>query len=983
MIDFQYVGRGKWSNIIGMKGVFGALFLFISGINSLVWAQQSELIRTSSYDIKGTPRIIHYSRKDFNGDPQIWDMTQGPDGIMYFGNNDGTLIFDGARWQILQIPNNSSIRSLKTTKDGKIYIGGFNDFGTIEKDEYGNYSYQSLFGMLRPEDRNLENIWDIHEVQGHMIFRSFTQLVGISGNKAFTVPVQNFYYSADVNDQLYLADPEGIKQLDLKTKGLKTLILGSQLANEQIAEIVSGDNTNELLIFVQNGAAYKYLIDSNTLEFLRNYLEPGSNNQVISGLKSSSGNIFLGTLSNQIIVLDQSGEIIPIENDFMALQDNTVLNLYESNEGNIWALLNNGIDCINITSPVSSLFQNASVFDVLIRGGRIYASTNQGVYVSDHIVQSANFSSLKFKKVPGTEGQSWSLQFYEGEILACHDRGVFKISDGISERIEGSTGAWKVIPIRGKENHYFMCTYTGIYLMTYLPDYGFKILYRYEGFNESSRDIMQGDEPGVFWVCHGYKGIFKVQFDNNYERVISVSSFQKESLPSPYNINVFRWNGEIIFTTNTGIYQYDPSTDKFKLHPELNEHFGTTENVRKLLQFEDKTWFVQNDEAGYFTEKDQTLQKGLFLELKGTFNRGMECIHPINSTNVLIGTTTGLYAYDLTFHTSQKPTSALISRIAYHLNDSLQLASLSQMLYLPTEANSIRFDFSAPQLKDQTNIQYSYKLEGIDENWSGWTESATREYTTLFPGKYTFLVRARSLIGEYANPVGYTFTVLPVWYLNKWALTSYVFISIGLILISRKLLKRKIEKERQKTRKEEKKKQDVLEIEIQKIKLEREKERIEKDKQVLEEDVIFKSKELANYTMLLVKKRELLTELRDDLNEMKEFAKNEKSKLLVRNLMRKIGIHLNSEEHIHVFEANFERVHHAFFQELKTHFPDLTSKELRLCALVKMNLTNKEIAPILNISLRGVETARYRLRKRLSLDQDENMVEFLEKLAPN
>jgi DNA-binding CsgD family transcriptional regulator len=73
-------------------------------------------------------------------------------------------------------------------------------------------------------------------------------------------------------------------------------------------------------------------------------------------------------------------------------------------------------------------------------------------------------------------------------------------------------------------------------------------------------------------------------------------------------------------------------------------------------------------------------------------------------------------------------------------------------------------------------------------------------------------------------------------------------------------------------------------------------------------------------------------------------------------------------------------VHHEFFTELKAFFPDLTQKELRLCAFVRMNLTNKEIASILNISVRGVETARYRLRKRLSLNHEEDMAEFLEKL---
>jgi AraC family chitin signaling transcriptional activator len=97
-------------------------------------------------------------------------------------------------------------------------------------------------------------------------------------------------------------------------------------------------------------------------------------------------------------------------------------------------------------------------------------------------------------------------------------------------------------------------------------------------------------------------------------------------------------------------------------------------------------------------------------------------------------------------------------------------------------------------------------------------------------------------------------------------------------------------------------------------------------------------------------------------------------------LIKRINTNLQDEEHIKVFEANFERVHYEFFNELKAYFPDLTQKELRLCAFVRMNLTNKEIASILNISVRGVETARYRLRKRLSLNHEEDMAEFLEKL---
>ncbi|MEQ8474247.1 MAG: triple tyrosine motif-containing protein [Marinoscillum sp.] len=962
---------------------FGVISWLIFIVLSSSLAQNSELSNPPRAEIKGTPRIIHYSRNDFKGDPQIWTMCQDSDGIMYFGNNDGTLIFDGAKWHKIILPNNSSVRSLIYSDDGKVYAGGFNEFGIIERDAFGNYSYKSLLEQLRPEERNLENIWDIHEVQDHIIFRSFSKLVALSNNKAFTIPAEDYYYSTVVNDELYLVDSEGIKKLDLESFEFETLVLPAQINNNSVSEIIEGNKPGELTIITRQGDSFIYHVNSRNITFFKNYLEKNSNNEILSALKSTAGNTYLGTLSSEIIVLNEMGEIIPIEDDFMDLQDNTVLNLFESGEGNIWALLNNGIDCINISSPISVLFENASVFDVLIRGGKIYAATNQGVYVSQRFVQNPHFASLKFKKIPGLEGQSWRLQVLNGFLVCSHDRGAFIIDGEEILQLEGVKGVWKILPIEGKPDYYFVCTYTGIHMMHYKEGEGLHVLYRFNGFNESSRDIIQSNEDGVFWVCHGYKGIFKIQFDKNYQKVLGVESFQEKGLPSPFNINVFRWNDQIVFTTNKGIYSYDKVNNQFLPMTELNSIFGSNVNVRKLLQYEEKTWFVQDDEAGYFTQEDHTLQKGLFLELKGSFNRGMECISPINVNNVLIGTTTGLYAYDLSFQSLLGSSKTLFSEISYRLNDTrIQHALNESTNSFSHQVNDIRFEFSAPKLKDQTQVQYSYKLEGVDENWSDWSEEPYKEFTRLYPGKYTFRVKSRSMIGENAKEAVVNFNILPVWYLTSWAFSGYIILILIGAFASRKLLKKRIVEEKEKTRAEEKKKQTVLELELQQMRLEREKERIEKDKKSLEEDVIFKSKELANYTMLLVRKRELLTDLREDLKDLKEVAKNEKSRNLLRNLVRKIGIHLNDEEHIHVFEANFERVHHEFFAELKTHFPDLTSKELRLCALVKMNLTNKEIAPILNISLRGVETARYRLRKRLSLDHEENMVEFLEKLAP-
>jgi hypothetical protein len=362
----------------------------------------------------------------------------------------------------------------------------------------------------------------------------------------------------------------------------------------------------------------------------------------------------------------------------------------------------------------------------------------------------------------------------------------------------------------------------------------------------------------------------------------------------------------------------------------------------------------------------------------------MECIVPLSEKTTLLGTNNGLYAFDLEFQPSSKLAATQLSSVIFRINGTEKGAELQNdaggITRFPHNLHSLSFSFSAPGFQDKFNIEYSYWLEGAEREWSEWSGGAEKEYALLPPGRYSFHAKAQSLLGERAEEVVYDFEVLPAWYASRWAILFYIVSGATLIVLLGLVMRRRVTRENEKKLEEEKKKRKVLELEIQRIKLQQEKEAIKKDKDLLEEDVIHKSKELANYTMLLVKKRELLSLMHDELRDLKDSVKNDAGRLKIRDLIKKINTNLQDEEHIKVFEANFERVHHEFFSQLKINFPDLTPKEQQLCAFVKMNLTNKEIASILNISVRGVETARYRLRKRLGMNQDEDMGHFFEKL---
>jgi len=143
----------------------------------------------------------------------------------------------------------------------------------------------------------------------------------------------------------------------------------------------------------------------------------------------------------------------------------------------------------------------------------------------------------------------------------------------------------------------------------------------------------------------------------------------------------------------------------------------------------------------------------------------------------------------------------------------------------------------------------------------------------------------------------------------------------------------------------------------------------------LQTELVHKSKELANSTMNIIHKNQILTDLKLHLSNMSNadaFSKQEADKLI-----RKIDRELDDDHSWKVFETHFDRVHENFFQRLREQHPELSPKDLRMCAFLRMNLASKEIAPLQNISIRGVEISRYRLRKKLNLDHEQNLVDYI------
>jgi DNA-binding CsgD family transcriptional regulator len=245
-------------------------------------------------------------------------------------------------------------------------------------------------------------------------------------------------------------------------------------------------------------------------------------------------------------------------------------------------------------------------------------------------------------------------------------------------------------------------------------------------------------------------------------------------------------------------------------------------------------------------------------------------------------------------------------------------------------------------------------------------------------------VKAVNQISGIADEATIEIRVLPAWYQTWWARIIWL-IMIGAagyytyIYIKR----RAIRKERlRQQEKERRMKEQKVRFSLEQS--EKEKELMALRNQQMEYDMKHKSSELADSTMNLVRKNDLLQLLDENIQQLGESVRRDESKLKllkrINDIRHDIQANLNDDANWGKFEENFNLVYDNFMQKLSAQFPDLKKNDRKLCAYLRMGLSSKEMASLMNTSVRSIETARYRLRKKLNLDNGANLTDFIQEL---
>ncbi|MFC2138941.1 hypothetical protein ACFLTE_12285, partial [Bacteroidota bacterium] len=695
---------------------------------------------------KGVPLIKNYQRTEYNAGRQNWCIVQDERNLIYFANNNGILEYDGSKWRIYNIPNNSIIRSLAIGKENQVFFGAYNDLGYLFPDVKGQLKYVSLVNKVNKNDRDFGEVWKIFLTNDGVLFQSFNYIFKYKNDTIYTVyKYGNFHFSFYVNNTLYIKDNDaGLKELT--ESGLRLIPDGDIFINKEIWTIFPIEK-DKLLIGTANHGFYIY----NGIEVYKWDIELNDffiKNQIFSGVKINDEQYVFGTIQNGVVIINNRGELIQHVNREKGIQNNTILSMMIDNESNLWLGLDNGIDYLKINSPITYLNPKKEIgtgYTSVIYKNNLYLGTNQGLFYIPWTKKIVD-RDYNFQQVENTKGQVWDLSIVDDNLFCGHNRGVYIINNNTGRLISDIGGGWIFVQLPEYQKYIIAGTYTGlIALEKRYNNWQFKN--QIKGFDESSREI-EIDREGNLWISHGYKGIFKIRLNDKVDSVIQQSFYSVgKGLPSEYQNTVLKFKNEIVISSSNGFYKYNSESDSFIKHTKLNELFGK-DKVSKLIEDAGgNIWFFQNNEIGIMRlNYDGTYSKEIlpFDELYSSFVQGYEDILPIDNKNILIGSEEGFIHFAPSeVKYNDKQYDVLLREVILTKNDSVLFGgsvyektynkiisnNINSIKYLKYKDNALKFIFSAPDYSSANNLKYSYKLDGFEEVWSEWKNNNEKEYS--------------------------------------------------------------------------------------------------------------------------------------------------------------------------------------------------------------------------------------------------------------
>jgi cell division protein FtsB/DNA-binding CsgD family transcriptional regulator len=917
--------------------------------------------------------IVHFDKKEYKGGNQNWDVSAAADGRVFVANNEGLIVLDGSGSRTYPLPSRTSIRSVLALEK-RVYTGSFEEAGYWEAGEHGTYTYTSLVPLLKEYSFKNDEFWKIVSLGEHVFFQSFGTILKFDGNSLTPVEIPGtvlFLLKAD--NRLFIQQIGG--GLFSWSGTAFAPIPGSTIFSDtEVKAILPGPENNLIIgtstrgLYLWNGTAFS--IWKNDVNALL------SGGQLNNGIRLANGNLVFGTILNGAAVVSLEGKLIKHIHSGIGLQNNTVLSLTQAPDGNLWAGLDKGFDFIQFDAPIDVYRGQdesiGSVYAADLSGPFLYVGTNQGIY---RYQANADGRFGDRELVEGSQGQTWFIKTIDGRQYAGLNEGTFLLEKTKLKRVSSATGGFNLVPVQHADSTFLL---QGTYAS--LVRYGKKDgVWRQQSLVDGITAPLRFVEPdytGKLLLGHTVRGMYSARLSTGFDSLQRIKKLGiDDGLPEEAS-RFHKVDNRILFPTGRQIYQWDADAEKVTPFSELNASLGSFARTKHISNAGgNRYWFIKDDEIGMFEVRYGSARL-LYRIIPGMYTLNLveryENIVALNDSLHLFCLEDGFALLNLyrMNRLTESPDAPRIHRVVFTdgVNRSLEHAAERFPLTVASDLNTVGISFGSATPSVQQ--YYSHRLSGLDSTWSAWSQQTNVSFSRLPAGTYDFQVRTLTPKGIATSSSGIAFTIRRPWFLSTFGFAVELFFLVTAFVAVRSMLRRR------KWRQQEKQLRD----EHEKMRLEKEHAEamlLKTNNERLNEEVSAKNLELAKNTMMMLRKNESFITVRSELEKLKEELGYRLPAKRMEAVLRMIDEALDSENDWEHFEHLFDKAHGGFFRRLMEGYPELTPSDLRLCAYLRMSLTSKEIAPLLNITLRGVEEKRYRLRKRLNLTQDQGLTDFI------
>lgn len=937
------------------------------------------------------PVLRNFSPADYNSGTQNWCVSQTDDGRMLFANNTGLLCFDGYRWTQMSIPNHTNIRAvLYDNKRGIIYAGATNEFGYYSHDAATNsLRFHSLAGELADDERNFGEIWAIYDMNGDIVFQGKSNFFihrkdGRTVNLRQNVRIES---SAIIGGKLIFASKEGIHEI---TGGRTVNLPGTEPIRGRTVRAIMQDGQQMFLATAGDGV---FTYDGRTTLPYPMDITPILREGQIFCATISTDYMAFGTVSSGLILKNRHTGAVTYANIYTGLQNNTVLSVAFDRQNNVWLGLDNGISYVIADAPYRDLLGSRNSvgtgYASAVYRGRLYIGTNQGLF-SLPMPLSNEPHPHRPQPVAGMAGQVWNLRVIGNRLLCAADGGAYIVDGERCSRIGEQEGTWNFCPLKRHPGYIMTADYKGFCV---LHDDGKSL--RLHSRLDAIADIQSGSlmegEDGTIWICHWQKGVYRVRLNATLTDATVVERYGKGHglLMDENNVLCSMADGLRISAVD-GFYRYDAAQRKLVYDKPTSTIFNNYGTPLKVFQTPDGKIMAMK---AHFAAVAKRGRDGRYvvdsISLRGITDRlqlGLGDVSQLDSAHTIVNHDNGFYIIGSKPKAPTDDNRLIIRRI-------MSTAETDSVIYLaapaaddtdvklPHSLNSIKIEFALPEYTGMNNVEYRCMLEGYDKEWSRPMSAPYKEYTQLPSGTYKFRVRALNRISGRTQEIEAVIKVLPAWY-ETWL--AYIIYIVAAGLACRyvlKIIKRRTEREPVRIKAEQERQMHEQEIKLQVEREKRKHQLAEMRNEQLDTELKHKQSQLSDSTMNLMRKNDMLQQIDREMAELSESMRrgDPKARLTrqIQEIRKSIQTNMNDDDNWEKFEENFNMVYDDFMKTLTARFPDLKTNDRKLCAYLRMGLSSKEMASLLNTPVRSIETARYRLRKKLNLDGGENLTEFI------